>query len=206
MRCLLFNSCLVILVGCSSAYKHLEATTGDPGNLQRFKPAFSVALYKAGVEVSGNHLSGLLMIKRMPDSSLRMVFSNETGFKYFDFEFSPGGAFKVFFILKQMNRKPVLKTLRKDFELIMMEETDSAKALIRKDGGGLVYYTFPREKGYIHYITDASGKELVRLERSSRRKPVTEAIMKNYSNGIPDTIGIEHKNFNFTIGLKLIKR
>src|SRR4249919_2870319 len=118
MRCLLFNSCLVIMLSCSSAYKHLQPATGDAGNLQKFKPVFAVALYRANVDVTGEHLGGLLMIKRMPDSTMRMVFSNEIGFKFFDFEFSPGGGFKVHSIIKQMNKKAVIKTLRKDFELI----------------------------------------------------------------------------------------
>jgi hypothetical protein len=205
MRCLLFNSCLVILLGCSSAYKHLQPATGDVRDLQKFKPAFSVALYRTRVDVAGDHLSGILLIKRMPDSSTRMVFSNEIGFKFFDFEFSAGGGFKVFSIIKQMNKKAVIKTLRKDFELIMMAGTDSANVLIRKDEG-LIYYTFHRAKDYNHYITDVPGNELVRMERSSKRKVVMEAIMKNYTNGIPDTIGITHKNFNFTIGLKRIVR
>jgi outer membrane lipoprotein-sorting protein len=184
---------------------NLQVTTGDPGNLQKFKPGFSVALYKAGVDVVGNHLSGLLLIKRMPDSTMRMVFSNEIGFKFFDFEFSEGGGFKVFSIIKQMNKKALIKTLRKDFELIMMEGTDPLNVLIRKDEG-LIYYTFRQANGYNHYITNLPGNELVRMERSSRRKPVMEAIMKNYKNGIQDTIGITHKNFNFTIGLKRIAR
>jgi hypothetical protein len=33
-----------------------------------------------------------------------------------------------------------------------------------------------------------------------------EAVMRNYVNGIPDTIGISHKTFNFTIGLKRLQR
>lgn len=206
MRCLLFSSCLVILLGCSSAYKHLQPATGDPDVLRKFEPVFSRALYKAGIDVVGNHLSGLLLIKRMPDSSIRMVFSNEIGFKFFDFEFSPGGGFKVFSIIKQMDKKAVIKTLRKDFELVMMQNTDTANMLIRKDSSGLIYYTFPQKKGYYHYITNAAGNELVRMERASKRKPVMEAIMKNYVGGIPDTIGITHKNFNFTIGLKRIER
>lgn len=192
------------MAGCSSAYRYLQATSGDAANLQKFKPAFSVALYKAAVDVAGNHLSGLLMIKKMPDSSVRLVFSNEIGFKFFDFEFSNDGGFKVFSIIKQMDKKAVINTLRKDFELVMMEKIDSKDVLIRKDDS-LVYYTFQVEKGYNHYITNKTGDEL-RLERSSKRKPVMQAIMKNYVAGIPDTIGITHNNFNFTIGLKRLVR
>jgi hypothetical protein len=44
------------------------------------------------------------------------------------------------------------------------------------------------------------------MERASKKKTVVSAIMKNYSNGIPDTIGISHKTFSFTIGLKKLER
>src|SRR4051812_29173091 len=121
MRCLLLSSSIFILLGCSSAYRHLRPTAGDPGILFKFKPLFSVAMYKTSVDAVGNHLSGVLLIKRMPDSSMRLVFSNEIGFKFFDFEFSKTGAFKVFSIIKEIDRKPVIKTLRKDFVLVMME-------------------------------------------------------------------------------------
>lgn len=205
MRCLLFISFLVTLLGCSSAYKHLQATEGDPAKLQHFKPVFAVALYKANIDVVGNHLSGLLMIKKMPDSSIRLLFSNEIGFKFFDFEFSKEGNFKIYSIIKQMDKKPVIKTLRKDFELILMKDVGSANPVIRKDSN-LVYYTYKQAKGYNHYITNLTGDELVRLERSSKRKPVMQAILQHYKQGIPDTIGVTHQNFNFAIGLKRLER
>ena len=202
---LLLSSCLFLFIGCTPVYKQMETATGDRNGLSKFKPAFSVALYKTDVDVVGNHLSGLLLIKKMTDSSTRMVFSNEMGFKFFDFEFAPDGNFKVYSITKQMNKKAVLKTLRKDFELILMERLDSDSVSIRTHNG-LKYYVFPQATGYNYYITDSTGNELVRMERVSKRKTVVEAIMKDYNNGIPDTIGISHKTFNFTIGLKRIER
>ena len=204
MRYLLLSSYFFILVGCGSVYKELQTTSGDVNSLQQFKPRFTIALYKASVDVVGNHLSGLLLIKKMPDSTLRMVFSNEIGFKFFDFEFSPSGEFKVYSIIKKMNKKSVLKTLRKDLELLLMQNLDNSKAGIRTDSNNDTYYIFPQTKGYNCYITH--GTELVRMERSSKTKPVATMIMKNYINGIPDTIGITHQNFNFTIGLKRIER
>ena len=87
MRYLLLSSFLVLLLGCSSAYKHLKVTKANVTDLQKFKPEFKIALYKANVNVAGNYLSGLLLIKKMPDSSMRLVFSNEIGFKFFDLIF-----------------------------------------------------------------------------------------------------------------------
>src|ERR1700722_9245864 len=115
MRYLPLISLVVILSGCSSLYKNLQKTTGGTDCLQKFRPVFTSALYSAEVDITGKHLSGLLLLKKMPDSSTRIVFSNEMGFTFFDFEFSAGGDFKVYTIIKQMNKKPVIKTLRKDF-------------------------------------------------------------------------------------------
>jgi len=205
MRFLLLSSSLLVLAGCAPVHQQMQSATADISKLQQFKPAFTVALYNTRVDVVGNHLSGLLLIKKMPDSSLRMVFSNEMGFKFFDFEFAADGKFKVYSIVKQMNRKSVLKTLRKDFELILMDRLDSSSASVRSSNS-LLYYIFPQSKGFNYYITDSTGNRLVRLERASNSKTVVEAIMQNYINGIPDTIGISHKTFDFTIGLKRIER
>ena len=206
MRYLLLSSCLLILPGCSSVYRKMEkARSSNPSCLLQFRPQFTKALYNTSVDVTGKHLSGLLLIKTMPDSSTRLVFSNEMGFKYFDFEFAAGGAFKVYYILPQMNKKAVLITLRKDFEILLMQHLDLEKISVRKKDG-FFYYGFQQTKGNNYYITDSTCNQLIRLERASKRKAVVVAVMQNYSEGIPDTIGISHTNFNFTIGLKKLKQ
>ncbi len=205
MRYLLLSSLLLLLINCSPVHNQMQTVNADIGILQKFKPVFNVALYNTSVDVVGNHLSGILLIKKMQDSSTRMVFSNEMGFKYFDFEFSATGDFKVYSIIKQMNKRSVIKTLRKDFELVMMSGLEKETATIRINNGQL-YFIFPQKKGFNYYITDSSATELIRMERASNKKTVVEAIMKNYTNGVPDTIGISHKSFEFNIGLKRIER
>jgi hypothetical protein len=187
------------------AYKNLSGTTGNINNLKRLSPAFPAVLYNTKVDVAGNHLSGLLLIKKMPDSSTRVVFSNEMGFKFFDFEFAPGGNFKVHFIIKQLDKKAVIKTLRKDFEIVLMQQLDESRMIVKKDATDL-YYIFPQSKGSNCYITDSSSTYLVKMERASGSKAVVEIITANYINGTPDSIGISHKNFTFNIQLKKIQR
>jgi hypothetical protein len=194
-----------MMLGCSPAHQQMQSASADVSVLQKFKPAFTVALYNTTVDVVGNHLSGLLLIKKMPDSSTRMVFSNEMGVGFFDFEFAADGSFKVYSIMKKLNKKSVIKTLQHDFELILMNNLDNSKAIV-KTNEGLNYFIFPQSKGFNYYITNQSGNELVRMERASNKKTIVEAVMKNYANGIPDTIGISHKTFEFNIGLKRIER
>ena len=207
MRCLTFISCMLVLTACSSSYKHLQRTQEDVSCVQKFRPDFTNALYYTEVNVIGKHLSGLLIIKFMPDSSTRMVFSNEAGFKFFDFEFAKDGNFKVFYIIDQMNKKAVVTTLRKDFEIIMMQPANMQHGYMSRNiESAYNYYAFPQEKGFNYYITDSTCNQLIRLERASSKKAVVKILMKDYINGLPDTIGITHTNFNFNIGLKQLKK
>lgn len=205
MRYLLFASCFLYLLACRVPYKNLQAADGSVNCLQKFQPVFSTALYNTSVNVIGKHLSGLLLFKQMPNGSIRVVFSSEMGIKFFDFEFSRQGDFKVYYILKQMNKKAVLKTLRKDFAMVLMQNisTDLSHTLADQQNK---YYVFPKEKESIYYITDAECEQLVRIEITSKRKVKVQAIMQHYVNGLPDTIGITHRNFNFNIGLKRLER
>lgn len=202
---LILSSCLVVILSCSPAHKQMQSATADITALQKFKPSFTVALYNTNVDVVGNHLSGLLLIKKMPDSSTRMVFSSETGFTFFDFEFTADGNFKVYSIIKKMNKRSVIKTLQHDFELVLMNKLNNSTASARTRDG-LLYFIFPQTKGFSYYITDADKTELVRMERASSKKTIVEAVMKNYIDGVPDTIGISHRTFEFNIGLKRIER
>ena len=86
-----------------------------------------------------------------------------------------------------------------------MNNLDNSKATL-KSNQGLNYFIFPQSKGFNYYITNQLGDELVRMERASNKKTIVEAVMKNYIGGIPDTIGISHKTFEFNIGLKRIER
>jgi hypothetical protein len=201
MRYLLLISLLCSLLACSSAYRKLPKINAEASCLANFKPVFSKVLYSTRIDVTGRHLSGILLIKTMPDSSTRLLFTNEFGFKFFDFAYAANGEFKVMYIIKQMNKKPVIKTLRKDFELLLMQHLNYSDAIVLKKDSNR-YYGFPQKKGYYYYITDSTCTHLIRMERSSRRKPVVEALMLNYNEGVPDSISISHKVFEFNIGLK----
>lgn len=193
---------IAVSAGCSSAYRHLRPTGGDVTCVQQFKPRLGSALYKTEVDVVGRHLSGLLVLKLMPDSSTRVVFTSEMGLTFFDFEFARDGAFTVHRIIEQMDKKAVIKTLRKDFGLVLLEHTAGGRVLT--DGVNR-YYAFPQEKGTNYYITDSSCAHLIRVEKAGR-KPVVIAQMLHYQEGVPDSVNIDHQLFHFTITLKKLEQ
>jgi len=213
MRFSLLSSLLfcVCVAGCSTAYKSLVSATAKNGCVERFKPAFNSALYNTQVNVVGRHLSGLLLFKLMPDSSLRVVFSSEMGVKFFDFGFGNDGSFKVFQVMRQLDKKTVIKTLKSDFELILMRDLRTGdltnkEQIVKQDSSGNTWYGFNSAGETHYYIMSPGCDSLLRIENAMKRKPKVQIIMQNYRLGIPDTIGISHKNFNFEIGLKYIQR
>lgn len=205
MRCLLLSSVLFLMTACSSVYKKLQPATADANCLVKFRPVFTSSLYTTHVNVLGRHLSGLLLFKPLSDTSTRVVFSNEMGVKFFDFEFFQNGQFKIHYVTKQMDRHSVITALRKDFEMLLMKgiENRSYKSF---DADGYKWFGYAGHKETDYYITDSSCKKLVRIEKGTKRKPKVVMILDNYHDHIPDTIGISHKLFNFDIGLKYIPR
>ncbi|SFN39709.1 hypothetical protein SAMN05428949_2690 [Chitinophaga sp. YR627] len=206
MRSLLLNSILLtgLLSGCSSAYKNLQQTNADVQCITKFRPEFTNTLYGTQVDVLKHHLSGLLFFKQMPDSSLRVVFANEMGFKFFDFEFTKDGGFVKHYMLDKMDKKAVVKTLRGDFELVLLRP-DLSRATVKQDSN-YHYVVVPTEKGNNYYITDTACQQLERIEKSSKRKPVVKAWLTHYTAGVPDTINIRHQGFKFNISLQRVQK
>lgn len=203
MRFLLYVSILIGASACSSAYKHAQQTSLPSDCITSLQPHFSRALYSTQVDVVGKHLSGLLIIKAMPDSSTRLLFANEAGFKFFDFGFK-GKEFTVYHIIDQMNRKAVIKTLRKDFALLLMQPVVPYKShgmLLEGEN----YHVFSEGKDHYYYITDADCSRIVRMERGSKRKKVSTIFSTADDRNIPDSIRIQHHNFDFTITLKRLQ-
>ena len=200
MRCS-YISLWLLLGACAHPYRALRPFAGNPACLRAFQPHYSGVVYRTEVDVVGKHLGGLLVMKTMPDSSTRIVFSSEMGLTFFDFAFSKEGEFKVYHIIKQMDKKPVIKTLRKDFELILWEHTSPTRVSMLTDGAQC-YYGFPQEKGINYYITDSACTRLIRAEKSSSRKPFVVAQWPGFTEGTPDSVLISHTQFSFTIALK----
>ncbi len=201
IRFLIFLSLFFLNISCNQ-YRHLKRSPPEENCIEKFKPAFQREEYKISVDVIGKHISGLLLIKYMPDSSTRIVFTNEMGFSFFDFGFPGNNGFEVYHIVPQMNKTALIKTLRKDFELIMFRNRDRNKSYDLADSS-IIYHAYPQEKGVNYYITDEPCSRLIKMQRSSNKKPIMEALFYDYTPGqAPDSISIRHLNFKFSISLK----
>ncbi|HMG91724.1 MAG TPA: hypothetical protein VK589_16815 [Chryseolinea sp.] len=207
MRCLLFESIIAVcLIGCASEYAHLQKTQNDGDCPNRILPlVIQTSWYDASVDVSGRHISGLLLFKNMPDSSKRIVFTNEAGLTFFDFSFSKAGRFSVVSVIKQFNRKAVIQTLEKDFALVLgIPFLDGVRE--RYTTVDDVYFGFKQKNGTAYFITNKDCASLLRLEWGDKGKRLVTVRTPGSGFPTPATIEVDHHTFRMNIKLTRIQK
>lgn len=205
MKYLLFSILTLMLASCSSYYKNLQPVMADTICIDRIKPdQVATAWFDAGVDVIGKHLSGLLLIKEMPDRSVRVVFTNETGLTFFDFEFEQEGTFHVKRIINQLDKKPVIETLRKDFYLLLgFPFRQELKAWLWEDER---YFGITKQGERLYFTTTTDCSTLGALEAGSKLKRKVSITLEGNDTARPEKIVIKHFTFNMTITLKKINK
>jgi hypothetical protein len=200
MRCLLFSSS-ILLLSCASDYRNLTAIPVDVNCIGKMAPRpLPTSWYHASVEVVGNHISGLLLIKNMPDGAIRVVFTNEAGVTFFDFGFSPDQTFTVHSIIKKLNKQPIVQTLRNDFELILA--LPFIKASYQSwTAGEEIFFGVHQKKQTAYFIISKDCSSLHRLEWGSGRKRKVTVRLVGSGYPSPEKLELLHHTFDMRISL-----
>ena len=200
IRYLLLSLC-ALLLSCTSAYRSLKPALVDAACANKVIPSsISTSWYQASIDVANKHLSGLVLIKNMPDSSQRVVFTSEAGVTFFDFSFKQPQKFTVHTIIKKLNRKPVIKTLQKDFEL-MLGTPFTQGAIQSWKTHEETFFGVTQKKETAYFITDKDCSSLRRLEWGTKRKRKVSIQIMGSEYSLPDTIAITHYTFPLQIRL-----
>jgi hypothetical protein len=200
IRYLLLSPC-VLLLSCTSAYRSLRPASVDTACVSKMTPrSITTSWYQASIDIANKHLSGLVLIKNMPDSSQRVVFTSEAGVTFFDFGFKRPEKFNVHSIIKKLDRKAVIKTLQKDFELLLgVPFSRYGLQSWRTQEENFFGVTQKKETAY--FITDKDCGSLRRLERGTKRKRKVSIQIMGRGYPLPDTLNITHHTFPFQIRL-----
>lgn len=212
MRYLTAVSLLLAVYSCSKhSYPETRQRADNKTNsLYRkqaaIQPEYDKALYRCTVDgktfMKSYHLSGILFIKKMDDDATSVVFQNEMGVTYFDFSWNKSNQFKVNSIMKQMNKDALIKTLQKDFEMLLVK-------LPNKYASGVYYFNnkdtafvrYELAKGFVYYMVD-NNKWLGIENADDKRKVVVFNFPPTPLKQLPDSMNITHLRANFTIDLK----
>lgn len=214
MRYFLSVSLCLILCACNKKIyqEGQEVTLSQSYVADDLRPRFEKELYRCVVDgkfaLKKFHLSGILYLRSLPDSSTRVVFQSEMGSTFFDFGWDKTDSFQVFSIIDQMNKPPLIKTLKKDFELLLVKNIQSRPSGIYQFGKYPkdYYVRFELKKGFVYYVTDQERK-LSGIEHADDKRKVIVMDMHPpvSSHNLAHKISISHLRAGFTIDLKKIK-
>ena len=202
----LFSFLAAFVVSCKSDYRNMYTTSTDIECLAKQLPKrLSTSWYRTTVDVKGHHITGLLLIKEMPDSSYRVVFTGDAGIRFFDFSFSNSNLFSVEYAMKQLDKKVVIQALRTDFELLLgiPYRNKNVEALKLKTEN---YFAFTNKKETAYIVYDSVECKTLRLESSSRSVKKTTLQTFGSNSGSPDSVVIAHHTFDMTIRLSKIEK
>jgi len=209
-RCLKSSSlALLCLAGsCASPYRSLKPAGPPVVSAARYQPVFEKALYRCVVDgrffFRRFRLSGVLLLKRMPDHTTRAVFQNEMGFSFFDFEWDDRDSFKVNRVIPQLDKPAVIATLEKDLRLLLMKGLDYGSEQYYRDDAA-TWHRFTLDKGYAWYVEE--NNLLTRIENSGKRRVITMGLSGPGQPGsLPGGVLIRHHRAGFTIQLHKINQ
>lgn len=202
MRYLLFASCLLV-AGCAAKFRPVsENEAFENPCLKRAVPNLRNELYHASVDVYGHHISGLMFFKTLPDSSTRVVFTTETGLTFFNFSWDKAGEFNVQHIIKNLDKKAVINLLRKDLELMIVPAFYVNHAVPAGEHTQAVRLN--KETIFFAMSEDCSSIEKVEVKHKEKLK--TKVLFFPINKNVPDSVNIEHLNFNMKLALGRINR
>lgn len=172
-------------------------------------PDFDRALYHCAVEGRAAwkkyRFSGLLFFRKTADSATHVVFQTQAGLTYFNFRWAAGGSFEVVQILEALNKPAIIRTLRKDFEILMGRYPQGDASWLEGPANQKVLGLNRPEDRLLYFFEakDLSGIE--RIELWGKRRKVLDFETGGFAPGaLPDTVKLRHLRAGFSIELKKI--
>ncbi len=154
-------------------------------------------VYKCQMDIYKNHVSGILIIKKINEITHRVVLTSDFGNKLIDFEISEND-FKLNYVLPDLDKKIVINFLKKDFQKLLKQEyivnqtfeNDSTKIFYSENAKSGYYLSFNKENNLLKQIVYTENK-----------KEKTDFTFEAKKPTFAETIEIQHKDFKINIKL-----
>lgn len=198
ISCLLFFWVL-FLSSCGSVTKKYVRSEKSFAEIKNhyFSNTAKDYVYKAKIDIYGNYVGGILVIKRLAKNHHRIVFTTEFGAKMLDIELKDNELIKNK-VVEQLDRKIILKTLKKDFQILLREDAKVLNTYVFNDD---IIYETQGDKRYNFYFFNKEN-QLVKIINTSKYKEKVMITFSNISENNPQNIKINHQNIKLTIDLK----
>jgi hypothetical protein len=209
MKVFLFVSLLFIVIFAKTLYSYERRgeIIGSPDSLEQWKQVFDTSfqkgLFRTTMDIGKNHLTGFIFIKKVSDTSYRILFSNEIGIKFFDLEFSKRELI-VHYCFPSLDRKSFLRLLESDFRILFFPNLGIKKiSRVKTEKENEKIFTINSAQGKWRYEVLTSSKKILFI--GTINKVISKARIKlEYSGNITTGIDISNPMINLSIIMNLI--
>ncbi|HLU51689.1 MAG TPA: hypothetical protein VKZ42_05950 [Flavobacteriaceae bacterium] len=156
-------------------------------------------VYKASITVYGNDISGILIIKKISETTHRVVMTTEFGNTLLDMTLFPEG-YQKHSVVPSLDKKIILKTLAHDMSLLVRETFKTHKK--SRDGSGYLYGGKIDTKNLFVWVT--SEKLIKKITLASQFKEKLNVYFDANSGIFAEEVVIEHLTIPLQISLKAL--
>ncbi|MBW8522391.1 hypothetical protein K0U91_07885 [Chryseobacterium chendengshani] len=154
-------------------------------------------VYKCQMDIYKNHVSGILIIKKITETTHRVVMTSDFGNKMIDFEISEND-FKLNYVLADLDKKMVINFLKNDFQELLRQKYPVAESFENDDSD--IFLSKIDKKTYYLYYTKVYH-QLKKIVCTKNEKEKIDFTFASKKPTFAETINLEHKDFKITIKL-----
>jgi len=154
-------------------------------------------VYKCQMEVYGNDISGILIVKKISETSHRVVMTTDFGNKMIDFEISESD-FKLNYVLADLDKKMVINFLKNDFQELLKKKYYVLESFENDDSK--IYLSNIDKKQYYLFF-DKNSSLLKQIIYTQNKKEKINFTFEAKKPTFAETIHLEHKDFKIDIKL-----
>jgi len=154
-------------------------------------------VYKCQIDIYKNHVSGILIVKKMGDLAHRVVLTSDFGNKLIDFEISEHD-FKLNYVLPDLDKKIVINFLKNDFRELLRQQYPVSESF--ENEKARIYLSKIDKKTYYLFFNKNNGllKQIVYMQNRKEKIDFTFEAKKHI---FADSLELQHKDFKINIKL-----
>jgi hypothetical protein len=202
MKTLWFVSAFVFILTSCNNFICRKVQTENTAN-QRVIPWFldtlNVRKFKTSINFKTTELSGILIYKKMNESTSAGSFINEFGLKGFDFSVTQSRA-RLGYIFRNLDKRYVRRTLETDLHFIFSKPILLTDCLINDTPAFVA--AISSSLHYVYYIAD--NKDIERAEMYKRARKIS-TLKQYYDKSAGLVLKMEHNDGSLSYEFSEIK-
>jgi hypothetical protein len=154
-------------------------------------------VYKCQMDIYKNHVSGILIIKKIKETTHRVVLTSDFGNKLIDFEVSEND-FKLNYVLPDLDKKIVINFLKSDFQELLRQKYPVNESF--ENGNSKIYLSKIDKKSYYLFFNKENNllKQIIYTKNNKEKIDFSFDAKKHI---FADSLNLQHKDFKINIKL-----